>query len=186
MPGTGAFETTSDYAGGHATGRSMKSPIAAIALAVAAAGCSYVTVLPERGDPPPRFGEPTQLMTSRPYAGADIMPGALLQVWANDAGASAYRAEARPFPVGSMIVLETVGYVDGRDDVQTTYLVMRKMRPGYGSAHGDWYYAIHDARTNAPTTEGRLTLCIDCHAKAAATDYVFGVPDAVKSWSGDR
>lgn len=164
----------------------MRAPVVATALALAAAGCSYIMVLPERGDPPPRFGEPTQLMTSQPYASTNAMPGALLQVWANELGASAYRAETRPFPVGSMIILETVGYIDGRDDVQTSYLVMRKMQPGYDPTHGDWCYAIHDARTNAPTTEGRLAHCIDCHAKAAATDYVFGIPDAVKSWSGRR
>ena len=85
-------------------------------------------------------------------------------------------AEKRP--VGSVIVKEKEGqgyYFEGtartaktRDGVGG----MVKRPPGYDPAHGDWEYFYFEDPSKIES--GKISSCVQCHAGASKTDYVFG------------
>ena len=53
---------------------------------------------------------------------------------------------------------------------------MIKRNPGYNPASGDWEFFY---RENGKLESGRLSSCIECHATASKSDYVFA------SWIGN-
>lgn len=57
-------------------------------------------------------------------------------------------------------------------DPNKVYL-MQKVT-GYDPTHQDWYYANASAADGSLGMSGRPSLCIDCHAKWAPTDYLGG------------
>jgi len=71
-------------------------------------------------------------------------------------------------PDGSIIVKETYAPQDSTFEAVTT---MYKVE-GYNPDANDWFWLM-----NSPEgmigAEGRVQMCIDCHAGAADTDYVF-------------
>jgi hypothetical protein len=88
-------------------------------------------------------------------------------------------------PVGTTVIKRDFGNDGGRPGLFQKYLVMRKMEPGYGTAKGDWYYAVRgpDVAVMGPAEqpmEGKVPMCIGCHSAVAATDFLFGVPDSVR------
>jgi hypothetical protein len=50
---------------------------------------------------------------------------------------------------------------------------MVKMEEGYDSEHGDWWYGVYDESGTEMAYEGRIPECINCHAMAKETDYLF-------------
>ena len=58
------------------------------------------------------------------------------------------------------------------NDPNKVYL-MQKVT-GYDPTHQDWYYAISTSADSSLGMNGRPSLCIDCHAKWAPTDYLGG------------
>jgi hypothetical protein len=79
--------------------------------------------------------------------------------------------DGRAVPVGFRVA--KAGYDDKGRFLAVTGMV--KMPPGYDAEHGDWYYLVvlHDGRT--ATMQGPLGSCRDCHERARARDYLFGV-----------
>ncbi|MBK7399605.1 MAG: hypothetical protein IPJ34_25945 [Myxococcales bacterium] len=54
--------------------------------------------------------------------------------------------------------------------------VMIKKPAGYDPAHGDWYYDMRDLAGNVmpDPPAGKVAMCITCHSKYKATDYLAG------------
>jgi hypothetical protein len=84
---------------------------------------------------------------------------------------SAFRAHT-PLPVGSVVIKEKheEKYSKGPPN---EYAAMIKREAGYDPANGDWEYLYETRKPNPGVTRGRLTDCIECHRRAAATDYLF-------------
>jgi hypothetical protein len=107
---------------------------------------------------------PEQLEAARaehgPHARASIL------VFMNDAAARVFAARSGTYPVGSVIVKHKT--------ISASFGVggMVKRAPGFDPAHGDWeYFYFEDP---AKIDGGRISTCIECHASAKRTDYVFG------------
>lgn len=96
----------------------------------------------------------------------------------NALAANAFNADLTHYPLGSVIVKQKsiLGYVgeDGKAVRPADNGVggMIKRQAGYDPAHGDWeYFYFEDP---AKIESGRIASCVQCHATAKATDYVFG------------
>jgi len=50
---------------------------------------------------------------------------------------------------------------------------MEKMKPGYDTSNGDWWYGVYDESGMEMAYEGRIPECISCHTMAKETDYLF-------------
>jgi hypothetical protein len=102
-----------------------------------------------------------------------------ISIYMNDAAARSFKENAPTYPVGSIIVKEkkalsyragdrSTGMTKAHDGVGG----MIKRPPGYDSQHGDWeYFYFEDPRK---IERGKIASCVQCHAGAAAKDYVFG------------
>jgi hypothetical protein len=83
-----------------------------------------------------------------------------------------FRAGRSPLPVGAVVVKEK--YDDpGANGPPAAYAAMVKREPGYDPAHGDWEYVYATARPEKTFARGKLASCIECHARASETDYLF-------------
>ena len=103
---------------------------------------------------------------------------AAIRVFMNDSAAAAFRNSAKAYPVGALIVKEKQASQSPDDTPDESpakpFAVagMIKRKAGYDPSHGDWeYFYIEGA---GRLERGRLASCIDCHHKAARSDYVFG------------
>jgi hypothetical protein len=83
-----------------------------------------------------------------------------------------FRAGRSPLPVGAVVVKEKH---DGpiASGPPAAYGAMVKREPGYDPAHGDWEYVYATERSEKSVTRGKLASCIECHARAKETDYLF-------------
>lgn len=87
------------------------------------------------------------------------------------------------YPIGGVIVKEKrVGFFSDpeHEDELNSYGSdqfdgvggMIKREPGFDPEHGDWeYFYFEDA---SKITRGKIQSCIECHAMARETDFVFG------------
>ena len=100
--------------------------------------------------------------------------GRYLQDWANPLAAQAL-ANGAPvtFPVGSVIVKEKYAGPKTVTPDLVAIGMMIKRSPGFDSAHGDWDYAYYEPALGIVQTAEQSAYCANCHAGAAATDYVF-------------
>lgn len=81
----------------------------------------------------------------------------------------AYQAKSFPYADGTVAVKESYGSPDGSPE---KLYVMKKIK-GYDPDNGDWFYAI--TSTNGVASQsGRISMCIGCHTKAKAKDYLYG------------
>ncbi len=106
-------------------------------------------------------------------------------IWVNDTGLDAYLSGASEVPVGTVVIKEDFVNADGEPGDFQKYLVMAKMGSGYDAENGDWYYSVRmpndePVDMNGMTMDGRVPMCIGCHAQVAETDYLFGPPDSVR------
>ncbi len=96
--------------------------------------------------------------------------GYYCHVYVNDAGLETMKSGKGVYPVGSVIVKQK--YSDEKATATELFTIMRKMKPGYDTAHGDWEYSIVDRTGKKELVSGRLEACIECHTPYAKTDYV--------------
>ena len=52
------------------------------------------------------------------------------------------------------------------------FTVMRKMKVGYDSKHGDWEYSVIDAEATHVLARGHVESCVSCHDEYAKSDFV--------------
>jgi len=101
---------------------------------------------------------------SGPHASAAI------SVYMNDPAAGAFESPGAMYPEGSIIVKEKRR---GRDaSLLTGVGGMIKRAPGFDPDHGDWEYFYYE--NPATIQSGKIASCVECHARAKSTDYVFG------------
>jgi hypothetical protein len=100
--------------------------------------------------------------------------GRYLQDWANPSAAQAL-ASGRPltFPAGAVIVKEKyAGPKSAKPDVVAIGLMIKR-EPGFDPAHGNWDYAYYEPALGIVRTEEQSAYCANCHAGAAANDFVY-------------
>ena len=88
---------------------------------------------------------------------------AYIGIFMNDAAATTFRGTKSPYPVGSIVLKQKqLRGIGG----------MIKRSPGYDSDHGDWEYFYFEDPNQV--VSGKIASCVNCHAGASQTDYVFG------------
>lgn len=102
----------------------------------------------------------------------------MIEIRMNPLAAAAFKAGAKTYPVGSVMVKTKSyhSYVNDQGKMETPIKNgvggMVKRSSGYDPNHGDWeYFFIDDV---AKIESGRLTSCRNCHDTAKASDHVFG------------
>jgi hypothetical protein len=103
--------------------------------------------------------------TKKMHKGGDPH-GTLLTTYVNHVAMDSIKKKTM-FAEGSMIVKEN--YTADKKMVALT--TMYKVK-GFNPDAGDWFW-ISNAPDGKVQASGKVTACIDCHAKAKATDYVF-------------
>lgn len=103
-------------------------------------------------------------------------PHGKVQIWySNDlkdlVGQAAFKA-----PVGAVSIKPFDN--DGKDGVDG-YAVMVKKEAGYDADNGDWFYEMRKPdgtvmEKSGMPMQGKLKMCIGCHAAASAKDYLAG------------
>ena len=132
---------------------------------------------PELTDKPVRVSYVASLMCSSDSAGEyqrkhgpHFVPA--IRVYANVLAAEHLRESCTgPLPVGSVIIKEK--WLDEKDARPDGYAAMIKREPGYDPEHRDWEYLYVRLTEKEKLTRGKIQSCIDCHAGAAGTDYLF-------------
>lgn len=97
-----------------------------------------------------------------------------LQDWANALAAQGIAAQGAPaFPVGAVIVKEKYAGPDPAQADRVAIALMIKRAPGFDPEHGDWDYAYYEPALGIVQTAEQSAYCAQCHAGAAATDFVY-------------
>lgn len=97
-----------------------------------------------------------------------------VELYANEAGKSAYASASGEFPVGARFVtahFEKANAPTPADEAPGPLFMMEKMPKGFDSAHGDWRYVALSS-TGALVQEGKIESCAGCHDDAPH-DHVF-------------
>lgn len=96
--------------------------------------------------------------------------GTVSRTYANEVAAK----DPENLPAGSILVREDYDDKRKRQSISVLYRVK-----DYDKEHGNWYYlrftetgAIIKGKDNKPLA-GKVTSCIECHAKAGGKDFVF-------------
>lgn len=96
---------------------------------------------------------------------------AYVDMYVNKLAKEPYEKRLSVYPVGSEV------YKPLFSDAEKSYLarvvIMIKMEKGYDSQNGDWWYGVTDPSGKELWHQGRIQHCIDCHALAKETDYMF-------------
>ncbi|MGV3524970.1 MAG: cytochrome P460 family protein [Candidatus Sericytochromatia bacterium] len=95
--------------------------------------------------------------------------GIFVRTHLDAAAMTAFQAKTFPLPEGSVSVKEGHPSADAAAD---RVYVMKKIK-GYDSANGDWFYAVLSP-DGSVRQQGKMQMCIGCHGRAKASDYVFG------------
>ena len=96
---------------------------------------------------------------------------AYVEILLNKKAVDAY-VEVKPlFPVGSEVFKPLYRDAEGQEFARL--VIMVKMQEGYDSENGDWWYGVYDESGTKMAYEGRIPECINCHALAKETDYLF-------------
>jgi len=96
---------------------------------------------------------------------------AFVDIFVNSLAKEAYEKRFKVFPVGSEVYKPL--YNNATKDRLARVVIMIKMAEGYDSKNGDWWYGVTDPSGKELWHEGRIQHCIDCHALAKETDYMF-------------
>lgn len=100
-------------------------------------------------------------------------------IYMNPPAAEAFKAGARLYPVGAVIVKHKSIH-SYRDSASGEWIRgsdngvggMVKRPAGFDPAHGNWEYFYFENVTQIES--GRINSCIQCHEATKSTDYVFG------------
>ena len=96
---------------------------------------------------------------------------AWVDIYVNRLAKRAYVEKLSLFPVGS-IVLKPI-YPDPERSEIAKLTIMMKMKKGYDTEHGDWWYGVYDETGMEGWYQGKIKSCIKCHKKGRETDYMF-------------
>jgi Cytochrome P460 len=106
----------------------------------------------------------------------------VVTIYGNAAAAGVTSATQRPYPYGSVIVMETAAADETNPEAASQKVlglhVMRREK-GFGSDYGarrsgEWEYVEYAADGHFLTPPGKSAACSECHVKAGeAKDYVF-------------
>jgi hypothetical protein len=100
--------------------------------------------------------------------------GRYLRDWANEGAAQGIASKGAPaFPVGAVIVKEKYAGPETTEADLVAIALMIKRAAGFDVARGDWDYAYYEPALGIVYSAEQSAYCADCHAGAAATDYVF-------------
>ncbi|MEO8798626.1 MAG: cytochrome P460 family protein [Polyangiaceae bacterium] len=97
-----------------------------------------------------------------------------VELYANDAGRSAYGSASGEFPVGARFVtahFERANGVAPSDEAPGPLFMMEKMAKGYDPAHGDWRYVALSSQGEL-VQDGKIESCVGCHDDAGH-DHIF-------------
>jgi hypothetical protein len=95
------------------------------------------------------------------------------EIYVNRTGKAVSTGKADyPYPVGTIIVKETYPGEGGMKGNLDNLTIMVKRSSGYDPANNNWEYLMITA-DNEVMAQGKLDMCIGCHAVAADDDYVF-------------
>ena len=92
-------------------------------------------------------------------------------------------------PPGATVVKDTFYVSQSGAVFPGALMIMEKMPAGFDAATGDWRYAMVMpdgslfGETGGENAHG-MVFCADCHALAAATDYLFFVPEPFRIGAG--
>ena len=118
----------------------------------------------------------THVAANEPVLGSH---GAMMQVWLVPDQVDDYLAivpSDRPeleFPTGTLIIKD---HLD-EDGAVFESTVMYKAKPGYSPEGGDWWYGEFDAEGALVEGGPDIVTCFDCHASAAKSDWIHGLPE---------
>jgi hypothetical protein len=96
------------------------------------------------------------------------------EVYVNELGRPvALGGTALPYPAGTILVKESLG-ADGTGSKGelSNLTIMVKREGGYDPDNGDWEYVMTTPATLV-RMQGKLGMCINCHAAARDSDFVF-------------
>ena len=96
---------------------------------------------------------------------------AYVDIYVNELAKEAYEKRLDLYPVGSEVFKPL--YNDEERTRLARLVIMIKMQKGYDSKNGDWWYGVYDQTGRDAWHQGRIKHCIDCHALAKETDYMF-------------
>jgi hypothetical protein len=96
---------------------------------------------------------------------------AYVRIYLNEKAKDAYINVEPRFKEGSKVFKPL--YADPEGKFFARLVIMVKMYEGYDSDNGDWWYGVYDESGTKMWYEGRIPECIDCHAMAKETDYLF-------------
>ena len=100
-------------------------------------------------------------------------PRGFREVYINATGKPTSDGQAAlPYPVGTTLVKETHSAQNEAKGRLTDLTIMVKRGAGYDSANGDWEYLMVTPAMRI-RSQGRIGMCINCHAAAITDDYVF-------------
>ena len=95
------------------------------------------------------------------------------EIYVNETGQPIEFGEADyPYPEGSIILKESYDDDKGSKGDLSNLTIMIKRESGYSSDYGDWEY-IMAKPDGSISQQGRLSMCIKCHAKGQDKDYTF-------------
>ena len=121
-------------------------------------------------DAPFKMDDAAAALCSRNPKNFHVHSDCYCHVYVNDAGLETMKSGKGVYPVGSVIVKQK--YSDEKATETELFTIMRKMKQGYDTAHGDWEYSIVERTGMKELVSGRMEACIKCHTPYAKTDYV--------------
>lgn len=112
-------------------------------------------------------------LTQRPISSAHGLADTI-HVWARSSDVESYEAASAGDPVdfaeGALIVKEQFD----ADGALSSLTVMYKGPQGYAPEAGDWWWGFFGADLSLQNG-GRIGACIDCHQRAEASDWIYGL-----------
>ncbi|MCX6131791.1 MAG: cytochrome P460 family protein [Proteobacteria bacterium] len=104
--------------------------------------------------------------------------GILVRGYLNEIATNHVKTSDNPFPlpVGTVIAKAVVESMSADVNTANRVYFMKKEAPGFDTEHNDWSYAVAervaDKLSYDKTLDPKAELCVSCHVKFAAFDYV--------------
>jgi hypothetical protein len=106
-------------------------------------------------------------------AEAHLGPEGFRQVYINSIGKAVSMGKADfPYPVGTFVMKEAFENAGGTPGDLAAYTIMVKRGDSYDPANGNWEYLMFNPAKEV-MAQGKIDMCIGCHAAVADKDYVF-------------
>jgi hypothetical protein len=137
---------------------------------------SYVTMLSDFDGYQNWFKVNTETITGDPFGAlgpAHAGEEGFREVFINRTGQNVSKGKADfPYPVGTIVVKETYPGEGGMKGSLGSLTIMIKRKSGYDPTNNNWEYMMVSP-DNEIKAQGKVDMCIGCHAQAADKDFVF-------------